>query len=206
MSNAEIEPPVADIYQLEAYRSPEEVYAAFYRDFDSKGLTEQGYPVARTLLNGRVLHVDETNDRSTHILLHVLKGARTLPVIRQFAGEIPRHILPYSPEDFAAITTDGASITKWQATYAQGTYNYWLDTIHNPYNADRETLEIDFTGSNGKRARLQCNIGKGNGIFMIEDGPTAWILAEDESELERTKLFSLRDRMVQPLAKIVVNR
>lgn len=207
MSNAETGPSVADIHHLEAYRSPEEIYDAFYNQYSPETFTDtDGRRVAYSLLNGRVLHMDETNDRTTHLMVHVKESDQPpRPYLARMIDGQPHCIFPYANEDFAVITTDGISTVRWRAVHARGLYKGRIDTIRNVYNPDRELVELTLRSEDGqKAAQGMFSKGTGNGMFAEYKQSRGWILSEQESALERSKILLPPAQPVHQLGALAV--
>lgn len=186
-------PEQGEIHQIEQYRTPSEVYAAFYELYGGEVLKDVSTGMTSTgmLLDGRVLHIDETADRSTHII--VRRADIRTPAVTHlpYRGQ-PNHCLYYKAKDFMVVTTDGSGIEIWDVKDASGTYEGRIDTILNPYKPERETMTLSLINNSGtEKRKLEFNKATGEGTMNSYGGYGGWILKAEDSRQERNKQLAI---------------
>jgi hypothetical protein len=174
--------PIASVTQLQKLRTAAETYESFYQ---LNGLTELQRKGFSTVLN-RVLHIDETEDRSTHFV--IAKADDAPRRIREHYNRlgVPAHHIQYNAKDIIVASTDGNLITKYDVVSAHGTYRANLGHGNDNYDPYHETLELSLVADSAKLSiknliRAEFNVATGNGTVEFGGQPRGWILSDRES-------------------------
>lgn len=173
-----------EIHQLESRKSPFETYETFYRLYDQPALEKRGFS---TILR-RVLHIDETEDRSHHFV--VAHANTPMPPIRRRFGYLksPNHYVPYNTRDILVASTNGESIIEYDIMNALGSYRAYINDTSHPYNPENERVELALlSGQSRKVISAEFNMATGNGMVHLDGQYCGWIL----SEVESTKIREL---------------
>lgn len=169
---------IVPVTQLQELRTDAETYETFYQLYGAMELQRNGFS---TILN-RVLHVDETEDRSVHF---VVAHANILqpPIRRQYdARGAPMHRISYNAEDIVVASTNGTSITEYDVVNAYGTYRAHLSPTDQQYNPVHERMELALASYAFKSlVRATFNMATGDGIVELGQQPCGWILSSEES-------------------------
>jgi hypothetical protein len=169
---------IASVTQLHELRTAAETYESFYQLY---GLTELQRKGFSTILS-RVLHIDETEDRSIHFVVAQAEVLQ-LPIRRRYNNlRVPMHYIPYNSSDILIASTNGNSITEYEVVDAEGTYREYLNCTDKQYNPVHETMKLAFTTNAINRLiRAEFNVASGNGTVELGEQPCGWILSETES-------------------------
>lgn len=174
--------------------------AQTYRDFhELYGVARNG---AAILLN-RVLHIDETNDRSMHLIVtqQKMSGGLMVPIPECLSNETPRYKVGYNPMGTLIATTDGETITKHHTRSVHGIYQR---SINRRYHPIFERLYVDFVSPQGNESgRAEFNLGTGGGNFSIGSRVLGWILGSQESDYLRH--LAVTSDIVAPLQGTVAS-
>ena len=179
------------VHQLESRMSAVETYQAFYNLYGQAELLDtNGRLSSEILLADRALYCDESNDASTHLIVRQYNDAVVHPGRRRFLDGQPEHFFPYDSDSFVVVTTDGDTIDRWVVRSAYGIHPGRLDTVLNPYYANRETLYFQLSSPDGQTQRsLQFNRETGSGTMTLPSGNMGWILSEFDTlrQLDRIR-------------------
>jgi hypothetical protein len=182
MSNPEQESQLTadsgEVHQIESRKSALDTYETFYRLYDNAALQKRGF---RAILN-RVLHIDETEDRSHHFVVAHAE-VPLLPIRRKYDHKgVPVHHVPYNPGNIMVASTDGESITEYSVLNAHGTYRAHLNGTTHGYDPIHEKLELSLQADVSKKLiTAGFNMATGDGTVHIEGQYCGWILSEPES-------------------------
>jgi hypothetical protein len=181
------EQEIAPVTQLQELKTNAETYEAFYRLYEESELLRKGFSV---ILN-RVLHIDETKDRSNHLIV-AQANVPMLPIRRQYGrGHAPMHYVPYSPGDMIVATTNGESITEYQTLNLHGTYRAHLNGVDQQYDPVYETVDMTlFSDITQELTLAQFNMGTGSGIVRLGGLSCGWILDDAVSAKIRQEILS----------------
>jgi hypothetical protein len=170
---------VTPVTHLQELRTATETYETFYQLYGLSELQRKGFS---TILS-RVLHIDETEDRSIHF---VVAQANTLqpPIRRRYNNlRVPMHYIPYNAPDMLVASTNGTSITEYEVVNAEGRYRAHLNSTDQAYNPIHETMELAFTTNAIRRIiKAEFNMATGNGVVGLGEQPCGWILSDGESK------------------------
>lgn len=160
-------------------QSPDpEVYAEFYAQLSPEALASREL---ETVLS-RVLHTDETDDRSRHIMLLRQRFDRSPPIIRRLNDiGAPEHLVPYREDAFELFMTDGLRISTYDILSVHGLYRACLNGIDRQYDARNETIFVRCRQEGQHTSTLSFNCKTGDGVMNPYTEPTGWILSEQES-------------------------
>lgn len=179
-----------ELHYLESKKSSVETYKTFYQLYNPSELKNRGYS---TILN-RVLHIDETNDRSTHFV--IAKADAAHPRIREHYNRhgVPAHTIPYSSRDLLVASTDGTLITEFDVISAHGMYGAMINETDKRYDPYFETMELSLIPSLSKFSinnliRAEFNVGTGCGTVAMGERPCAWVLSDAESTRIRNEIL-----------------
>ena len=176
MSSPEKEPAVS-VTQLHELRSEIETYEAFYRLYGESEVERRGFS---TILS-RVLHIDETEDRSIHFVIAHANVAIS-PIRRQYDSRgTPIHYVPYNAHDIKVVSTDGTSITEYSVLNAYGTYRAHLNSTDHQYNPIHEKVELTLMSAAEGLITAKFNMATGDGTVDRGGQPCGWILSDTES-------------------------
>lgn len=171
-----------EVHQLESRKSALETYETFYQLYGEDALQNYGFS---TILN-RVLHMDETEDRSTHFV--IAKADVPKRQIREHYDRlgVPAHFIPYKPNDIIVASTDGNLITEYDVVSAYGMYRAHLNDTDSKYDPHYETMELSLLPSMAVRSinhviRAEFNLGTGYGTVAMGERPCGWVLSDQES-------------------------
>lgn len=168
------------VTQLETKKSSAETYRTFYELYGEEPLRKQGTHGWRHVLN-RVLHFDQDDSRNVHVVVARSNQSINPPMLRRYdARKLPRHLIPYRPNDFMVAATDGQTITAYDVRNAVGIYENHINGIDKHYDPRYEKLRLSLTSEEGK-SHAEFQYASGNGVFDLLGYPVGWILSEAES-------------------------
>jgi hypothetical protein len=170
--------PIAPVTQLQELRTSTETYETFHQLYNPSELKRKGFS---TLLN-RVLHIDETEDRSTHFIVAQANVPQP-PIRRQYDHQrAPLHYVPYNAQDIVIASTDGVSIAEYDVINAYGLYRAHLNSTDHQYDARYEKMYLTFSSDRMKQLiKAEFNVATGDGTIELGAQPCAWILSDHES-------------------------
>lgn len=177
-----------EVHHLESRKTEVETYETFYRLYDRAALEKRGF----TALLSRVIHIDETEDRSHHFV--IAHANKPMPPIRRRFGHLrtPDHYVPYNPHDILVASTNGESIVEYDVMNAFGSYRAYLNNTSHPYDPANERVELSLLSDlNRQVITAEFNMATGNGMVHLDGEYCGWILSEQEST-------AIRERILQP--------
>lgn len=166
---------LANVSHLHEWKSNTATYRDFYEIY---GTAREG---AAILLN-RVLHVDESDDHSVHLIVEQghNSGGYMVPIVSSEYNHAPVYRVGYSPTEVRIATTDGETISTYHTRCVQGIY--W-GGINKAYDPADEQLQVDFVSLRTKETGLLAfNLATGRGSFALGERALGWILDAQESE------------------------
>ena len=166
---------IGEVHQLESLKSVLETYETFYRLYGPPALQKRGF----TPLLNRVIHIDETEDRSHHFV--VAHADKPMPPIRRKYGYLksPEHYIPYNSQDMLVASTDGESITEYDIMNAFGTYRAYLNETTHQYDPANERVELALLSDVSKHViTAEFNMASGNGMVHLDGQYRGWILSD----------------------------
>lgn len=206
MSSQEAEPfrVNAEIHGLESRRTTPEVYAAFYNLYAGPAYQDGDGVESSILLGPRVVHIDETQDRSQHLVVRIKEGTRYFQSRRERNGDEVRHYLPYEASGFIVATTDGTGIERWRVQDVHGVHEGLIDGICNQYQPEKETIHMSVVSESGNKQKLTFNMATGLGNVNFGQGSLGWILSDLESAHERQRIVPPTEEQVARLGHLAV--
>jgi hypothetical protein len=193
----------AEVHGLEARRTTAEVYAAFYNLYAEA--YQDGDGVSSSLLmSPRIIHVDETGDRSQHIVVRQKDSDGLVrPMSRVFYSKTYQLNVPYWPEHFIVATTDGETINQWTVETAHGIYEGRIVQPLHPYDPENETIRLELV-KDGVRNKLTFNAATGLGRFGMGNQNAGWILSDVESAHERHRIVPPTEEQVARVGHLAI--
>lgn len=186
----------AEVHGIESRRTSQEVYAAFYNLYAHDSHQDADGVSSTLFLSPRILHFDETDDRSQHIVVRHKDSSKLIrPSHRVFHSKTYQLYLPYDDEDFIVATTDGETIEQWNVQYATGIYEGRIHTVMYPYQPENETVHLNLM-RDGEKRKLTFNLATGLGRLDIGNKQVGWILGDEESNSEYQRLTAVSETPV----------
>lgn len=176
-----------------------EIYADFYAQFDPTVVAAQG----REIVLSRVIHTDETDDRSRHIMITRDQHDINPAMMRRFNDlGAPEHVVPYHADAFELIVTNGVRIVHYNLLSVRGIYRAHINGVEKQYDAANETIFMRCDSEAGQTATLNFNCKTGDGVLRPHNEPAGWILSEQESHAVQATVL---EAAAQSIAAVLRN-
>lgn len=172
-----------EVHHLESRKSALETYETFYQLYGQSELRQYGFS---TILN-RVLHEDETEDRSTHFVIARADAPRRQIREHYDRHGVPVHYITYKPQDIIVASTDGDLITEYDVVSAYGVYRAHLNHTDSKYDPHNETMDLSLLPNFAARSihhviKAEFNVATGHGTVAMGERQCGWVLSDQESK------------------------